>query len=77
MELRAPEEQMTGESPQIRNHNTLDGPTERLEERGGYPGHVAESSLYTELSLRSTLTGVLIAGAALAAASLLRGSRLR
>ena len=32
------------------------------EERGGYPGHVAESSVYTKASLHPFITGSLIAG---------------
>ena len=40
-------------------------------ERGGYPGHVAESSAYTKASLRPMVTGAVIVGMgfALAAAS--------
>ena len=37
-----------------------------LTERGGYDGHVAETSLYTRASLRPLLTGTVAAGAALA-----------
>jgi NAD(P)-dependent dehydrogenase (short-subunit alcohol dehydrogenase family) len=44
-----------------------------LEERGGYPGHVSESSLYTAASLRPVLTGALaVAGIGLAAVGLAR-----
>ena len=51
-----------------------------LEERGGYDGHVANSSMYTTASLHPTLTGTVAAGAALAvgaglAYSLMRGNR--
>jgi short-subunit dehydrogenase len=38
---------------------------DRLDERGGYDGHVAESSLYTKASLHPKVTGAM-AGAALA-----------
>ena len=46
------------------------------DERGGYPGHVAESSAYTRASLHPALIGALIAGTGLAlvAAVRLRGS---
>lgn len=37
------------------------------EERGGYPGHVSESSVYTKASLHPLITGSLIAGLGLAA----------
>ena len=41
-------------------------------ERGGYPGHVAESSCYTKASLHPILTGVLLLGSGLALAGALR-----
>ncbi len=37
-----------------------------LSERGGYDGHVAESSLYTKASLHPVLAGTVAAGAAMA-----------
>jgi hypothetical protein len=46
-----------------------------LKERSGDPMYVSESSLYTKASLHPLLTGVLIAGAGLAAAALLRPRR--
>ncbi len=54
--------------PRPREENSLDGPAGRLEERGGYEGHVAETSLYTGASLHPMLTGAALAGAGLAAA---------
>ena len=36
------------------------------EERGGYPGHVAESSVYTKASVHPLITGSVIAGLGLA-----------
>jgi short-subunit dehydrogenase len=56
------------------DHEAFDRASERLEERGGYEGHVAESSVYTQATLRPVLTGAAIVGAGLAAAALLRGS---
>jgi hypothetical protein len=37
-----------------------------LQERGGYDGHVAESSLFTSASLHPTITSAVATGAALA-----------
>jgi short-subunit dehydrogenase len=45
-------------------------PLSELEERGGYPGHVAESSLYTKASLHPLVSGALLLGAGLALAVL-------
>lgn len=45
----------------------------KLEERGKYSGHVAESSLYTKGSLHPFIMGALAIGAGLLIASLLRG----
>jgi hypothetical protein len=36
-------------------------------ERGGYPGHVAESSVYTTASVHPLITGSLLAGLGFAA----------
>ena len=46
--------------------DSLHAPTEDGEERGGYPGHVAESSVYTKASKHPVITGSLIAGLGLA-----------
>jgi len=46
--------------------DSLHRPSRDGEERGGYPGHVAESSLYTKASMHPFVTGALVfAGAAL------------
>jgi short-subunit dehydrogenase len=55
-------------------HKGLYKPSGELKERGGYEGHVAESSLYTKASLHPLLTGALLVGSGLALAALLRGS---
>ncbi len=47
--------------------DSLYAPTADGEERGGYNGHVAESSLYTKASKHPLITGSLIAGLGLAA----------
>jgi short-subunit dehydrogenase len=45
-----------------------------LKERGGYEGHVMESSLYTKASLRPIMTTALVVGAGLALAGLWRSA---
>ncbi|HEU4834572.1 MAG TPA: SDR family oxidoreductase [Pyrinomonadaceae bacterium] len=47
--------------------DSLYAPIEDGEERGGYPGHVAESSVYTKASKHPLITGSVIAGLGLAA----------
>ena len=46
--------------------DSLYAPIEDGEERGDYPGHVAESSVYTKASKHPLITGSLIAGLGLA-----------
>jgi len=52
--------------PPARQDN-LHAPIDDGEERGGYPGHVAESSVYTKAAKHPLITGSLIAGLGLAA----------
>lgn len=47
--------------------DSLHAPIEDGEERGGYPGHVSESSVYTKAAMHPLLAGSLIAGLGLAA----------
>jgi short-subunit dehydrogenase len=47
-------------------------PSGSLEERGGYTGHVSESSLYTKASLHPVVAGALAVGVGLAVAGLVR-----
>ena len=47
--------------------DSLYAPIEDGEERGGYPGHVAETSVYTKASKHPLITGSVIAGLGLAA----------
>ena len=42
--------------------DSLHAPTKDGEERGNYPGHVSESSIYTKASMHPLITGSLIAG---------------
>ena len=51
----------------ITRRDSLYAPSKDGEERGGYPGHVAESSVYTKASLHPLITGSLIAGLGFAA----------
>jgi short-subunit dehydrogenase len=47
--------------------DSLYSPSKDGEERGGYPGHVAESSVYTKAKLHPVIASSLIAGLGLAA----------
>jgi short-subunit dehydrogenase len=52
-------------SDRLKSNNRRDSlyaPSPGGNERGGYPGHVAESSVYTKASLHPFITGSLIAG---------------
>jgi short-subunit dehydrogenase len=50
----------------VNRKDSLHAPSDDGDERGGYPGHVAESSVYTKASLHPVLVGALIAGTGLA-----------
>lgn len=56
-------------------HKGLTEPSGDLRERGGYPGHVAGSSVYTKAALRPARTGAAIVGLCLVAAGLRRVMR--
>lgn len=47
--------------------DSLHAPIEDGAERGGYPGHVSESSVYTKAAVHPLITGSVIAGLGLAA----------
>lgn len=53
----------------VNRQDSLHSPTVDGEERYGYPGHVAESSLFTKASLHPVLTTTLFVGAGLALAT--------
>ena len=57
--------------------NNVEEPTGDLEERGGYEGHVSETSLYTRLSQRRSLTRAAIAGVGAVALGLFARSRAK
>lgn len=65
--------QQTDKPTSPAQHKGLYEPSGDLEERGGYEGHVAESSLYTKASLHPFITGAFLVGSGLALAALLRG----
>lgn len=54
--------QMSDRPKQVDRRDSLYAPAKDGEERGGYPGYVAESSVYTKASLHPFITGSLIAG---------------
>ncbi|RKD94990.1 SDR family oxidoreductase [Halopiger aswanensis] len=56
------------------DRNGLDEPTDDLEERGGYEGYVADSSLYTRLRQRRNVPSTVVAG--LAATALYAGYKI-
>ena len=51
----------------IGRQDSLHAPIADGEERGGYPGHVAESSVYTKAAMHPFITGSVLAGLGLAA----------
>jgi NAD(P)-dependent dehydrogenase (short-subunit alcohol dehydrogenase family) len=59
----------------IRYDHSLYRASEDPRERGGYEGHVAERSLYTQASLHPVLTGALVLGTGLAIAGLWQAAR--
>ena len=61
MELAMFDLQKTDEPPTRDKEGLYDSADDGLRERGGYGGHVAESSLYTKASLRPIVTGAVIA----------------
>ena len=71
------DQQKSDKPPRAPGHDGLYRPSAggRLEERGGYEGHVAESSLYTKASLHPLLVTAVAVGAGLAIAALLRQSQ--
>ena len=63
--------QHSDQPAQMGRADSLHAPSEDGRERGSYPGHVAESSLYTKASLHPVVTGALLFGAGLALSTLL------
>jgi hypothetical protein len=65
----------SGRPARPRDRNGLERPSERLAERGNYPGHVARTSAYTQATLHPLVTGAVIVGAGLAIGAMVRGLR--
>lgn len=66
------EAQQSGRPESERSDHSLYRPSNDLAERGGYDGHVAKSSLYTLASLNPAVTGIVVLGAGVALARMLR-----
>jgi short-subunit dehydrogenase len=64
--------QTTREPANPNTHRGLTEPSSDLTERGGYPGHVAGSSVYTKATLRGAGTGAALVACGLVAAGLRR-----
>ncbi|WP_137288037.1 SDR family oxidoreductase [Natronorubrum halophilum] len=69
-------QQRTDDPPRPDDRNGLDGPAGDLEERGGYEGHVAESSLYTSLRQRREIPGTIAVAAGIAVTAMYVGYKL-
>ncbi|WP_339105052.1 SDR family oxidoreductase [Haloterrigena salinisoli] len=69
-------QQRTGDPPRPDAADGLEEPTGDLEQRGGYEGHVSETSLYTSLRQRRELPGSSALGAGLVAGAVYAGYRL-
>ena len=67
MESRMVKQQQSEQPRPAHRPDSLHGPSTDGEERGGYPGHVAESSVYTKASVHPLITGSVIAGLGIAA----------
>ena len=74
MEKMMIRQQKTEHPPNAQAHRGLNEPSGELAERGGYEGHVAQSSLYTRASLHRGVAGSVLLGAGLAAAALWRAT---
>jgi short-subunit dehydrogenase len=66
--------QKSGKPSREDRQDSLHAPSSDGEERGGYSGHVAESSIYTKATLNPLVAGAALFGAGLALAALLRSN---
>jgi short-subunit dehydrogenase len=67
MESRMIDQQKSDQPKPPNRQDSLYAPSVDGEERGRYPGHVAESSVYTKASVHPLITGSVIAGLGIAA----------
>ena len=67
IEWRMIDQQQSDQSKPVNRPDSLYAPSVDGEERGRYPGHVAESSVYTKASVHPLITGSVIAGLGIAA----------
>jgi hypothetical protein len=65
-------QQKSKEPPSGRDHRGLYEASGQLEERGGYEGHVSETSWYTRATMHPVLTALIAVGAGVAVGTLLR-----
>ncbi|MGB8507768.1 MAG: SDR family oxidoreductase [Pyrinomonadaceae bacterium] len=75
MEWTMPGIQRSDKPARDRALNGLFDASGELIERGGYPGHVAESSAYTKASLHPLVTGALVLGLGTVVAALWRNAQ--
>ncbi len=65
----------SGQPPlRSRDASLLDGPSERLTERGNYPGHVSGVSFYTKAAMHPIVTGATLVGLGLALGAAVKGA---
>jgi hypothetical protein len=67
MEWRMIDQQQSDRPKPANRQDSLYAPSVDGKERGRYPGHVAESSVYTKASVHPLITGSVIAGLGIAA----------
>lgn len=70
-------QQKSEDPPSNFGHRGLYEPSGELEERGGYKGHVSETSFYTKATMHPILSAVIAVGAGLAVGALLRNNNTR
>lgn len=75
MERAIIKQQQSNRPAGTRHEDGLYRSSGELKERGGYVGHVSETSLYTQASLHPLLTGSALVGAGLAMVAFLRAKR--
>jgi hypothetical protein len=69
--------QLTDEEPAPRDRHSLFAPMTDGEERGVYPHHVSESSLYTQMSLHPMATAAVVGAVGVLALAAVQGAKKR